>query len=445
MVAEEMNRFMADITLKNPHEPEFCQAVHEVLEDIFPCLNDYPEFHDSYILKRITEPDRAVMFRVSWMDDSGVRQVNRGYRVQFCNTLGPYKGGLRFHPTVNLSIIKFLAFEQTFKNSLLPLGLGGAKGGADFDPRGRSDRDIMAFCQSFMTELIRHIGSRRDVPAGDIGVGNREIGYLFGQYKRINDDGAGVLTGKESLYGGSLLRPEATGYGCVYFAREVLNEQSEGLEGKRCSVSGSGNVAIYAAEKLHELGARVQTLSDSSGVLYCKEGLDREKLNILKVAKFQKRSRLSEVADSLGCHYAAKASPWHYPCDMAFPCATQNEIDGGAAKMLAKNGCRWVLEGANMPVTRDAGQVLREYGVVTVPGKAANAGGVAVSGLEMTQNATGLPWSREEVDRKLQTIMEEVHRQCLNYGKGARAVNYAKGANISAFLRIARSIQAQGF
>lgn len=445
MTVQNLEHFMSELALKNSGEKEFCQAVQEVMEDVFPFIREHPEFNDPYLLERLTEPDRAVMFRVPWLDDQGIRRVNRGYRVQFCNVLGPYKGGLRFHPTVSLSIIKFLAFEQTFKNSLLPMGLGGGKGGSDFDPRGKSDQEIFKFCQSFMTELIRHIENRRDVPAGDIGVGSREIGYLFGQYKRIKDDGAGVLTGKDAIYGGSLLRPEATGYGCVYFAEEVLKHYSEGLEGKTCCVSGSGNVAIYAAEKLNALGARVLTLSDSSGMIYCAEGLDQEKLSYLMVAKFRQRRRLSEIAPTLGCEYFEGKTPWHVPCRLAFPCATQNEIDAEAAAQLGQNGCRWVLEGANMPVTREAGQVFRKFGVVAVPGKAANAGGVAVSGLEMAQNATGLPWSRSEVDEKLKLIMRDVHNRCLDYGKSGKDINYIKGANLSGFVRLAMSIQAQGF
>ncbi|HOM17974.1 MAG TPA: NADP-specific glutamate dehydrogenase [Thermoguttaceae bacterium] len=441
----KLNQFMDEIVRKNPHEPEFHQAVREVAESLFPYLEAHPIYQAERILERIAEPERVIMFRVAWVDDRGQIQINRGYRVQMNSALGPYKGGLRFHPSVNLGILKFLAFEQVFKNSLTTLPMGGAKGGSDFDPKGKSDREVMAFCQSFMNELYRHIGPMTDVPAGDIGVGGREIGYLFGQYKRLLAEFSGVLTGKGYGWGGSLIRPEATGYGNVYFVQEMLASRGESVQGKIAVVSGAGNVAQYTVEKLLELGAKCVTLSDSGGFIYDKDGIDQEKLEFVKWLKNEKRGRISEYAEKYGCEYHQGKKPWGVPCQIALPSATQNELDEQDAKTLVKNGCICVSEGANMPSTPGAIEVFRQARILFGPGKAANAGGVAVSGLEMAQNAMHLSWKREEVDYRLQQIMHNIHATCCQYGrKDDGHVDYVDGANIGGFVRVARAMIAQG-
>ncbi|WP_218132911.1 NADP-specific glutamate dehydrogenase [Dyadobacter soli] len=437
--------FMARIIDRNPGENEFHQAVHEVAETIIPFVQDKPHYQNAKILERIAEPERIIIFRVPWMNDRGEVEINRGYRVQMNSAIGPYKGGLRFHPSVNLSTLKFLAFEQIFKNSLTQLPMGGGKGGADFDPKGRSDREVMAFCQSFMTELFRHISSDNDVPAGDIGVGAREIGFLFGQYKRLKNEFTGVLTGKGASYGGSLIRPEATGYGVVYFVEQMLAQRHDSIKGKRVVVSGSGNVAQYTLEKCIELGAKVVTLSDSSGYIYDEKGIDAEKFAYIMHLKNEARGRISSYADKFGCEFIPGKKPWEVPCDIALPNATQNELDGDDARLLVKNGCFCVAEGANMPCTPEAIEVFESNDVLYAPGKAANAGGVAVSGLEMSQNSLRLSWTREEVDKKLQEIMFNIHATCLRYGHtGDGRMSYMQGANIGGFVRVADAMLAQG-
>lgn len=430
---------------RNAGEPEFLQAVLEVLESLGPVLDQCPEYADRGILESIVEPERQIIFRVPWMDDNGRVRVNRGIRIQFNSAIGPYKGGLRFHPSVNVGILKFLGFEQIFKNALTSLPMGGGKGGSDFDPKGKSDAEVMRFCQSFMTELYRHIGPNSDVPAGDIGVGAREIGYLFGQYKRICKEFTGVLTGKSLLWGGSLIRPEATGYGAVYFAREMLLTRDDSLEGKRCVISGSGNVAQFTAEKLIELGAIPLSFSDSSGTVYDPEGVTLEKLEFVKRLKNVRRGRIREYADEFGCEYRENKSPWAIPCDCAFPSATQNELDGNDAAELLKNGCQVISEGANMPSTPEAVDQFLEKKILYGPGKAANAGGVATSGLEMAQNSMRLNWSREEVDGRLQEIMKNIHRNCLETSERfGMAGNYVAGANIAGFTKVADAMLDQG-
>lgn len=436
--------FIDRVSKRNPNEPEFIQAVTEFAQSVIPYASEHPKYQNANILERIVEPERVVMFRVPWLDDEGNYQVNRGYRIEMNSAIGPYKGGLRFHPTVNLSILKFLAFEQVFKNSLTTLPMGAGKGGSDFDPKGKSDTEIMRFCQSFMTELCRHIGANTDVPAGDIGVGGREIGYMYGQYKRIRNEFTGVLTGKGLEYGGSLIRPEATGYGAVYFADSMIQHAGYNMHGKTAVVSGSGNVAQYAAEKLIELGAKVVTFSDSSGYIYDEQGVDKEKLEFVMELKNVKRGRIKEYADKYNCEYHEGETPWGVKCDLAFPCATQNELQEEDAKKLVANGCIGVSEGANMPSTAEAIDYLQENGVIFAPGKAANAGGVAVSGLEMTQNSLRYSWTREEVDSKLKEIMLSIHESCLKYGDEGGKVNYVKGANIAGFIKVADAMIAQG-
>ncbi len=436
---------MEGVKAKNPNEPEFIQAVEEVAETVIPFIEANPKYKEARILERIAEPERVIMFRVPWLDDQGNVQINRGFRVEFNSAIGPYKGGLRFHPSVNLSILKFLGFEQIFKNSLTTLPMGGGKGGSDFDPKGKSDNEVMKFCQSFMTELQRHIGPDTDVPAGDIGVGGREIGYMFGQYKRLRNEFTGVLTGKGRNWGGSLIRPEATGYGVVYFAAEMLATKNDALAGKTVAVSGSGNVAQFAIEKATQLGAKVVTASDSSGFIYDKEGIHADKLEFLKELKNVKRGRIKEYAEKFGCEYHEGKEPWGVPCDIAFPCATQNEIDGEEAKMLLKNGVMCVAEGANMPCTPAAIEAFHQAKILFSPGKASNAGGVATSGLEMSQNSLRLSWTREEVDSKLHSIMQDIHHACRHYGKeDGGFVNYVKGANIAGFVKVADSMLDQG-
>lgn len=430
---------------RNPGEPEFFQAVKEVLESLDPVLKRRPEFVEAGILERIVEPERQIIFRVPWVDDAGRLRVNRGFRVQFNSALGPYKGGLRFHPSVNVGILKFLGFEQVFKNSLTSLPMGGAKGGSDFDPKGKSDAEVMRFCQSFMAELSRHIGPDTDVPAGDIGVGAREIGYLFGQYKRLRNEFTGVLTGKKLNWGGSLIRPEATGYGAVYFAREMLATKNESLEGKRCVISGSGNVAQYTAEKLIDLGAIPVSFSDSAGSVYDKEGIDREKLAYVMDLKNRRRGRIREFAEKFSLEYMEGRQPWSIPCECAFPSATQNEIDGEDAAALLRNGCGVVSEGANMPSTPEAVDLFLESGILYGPGKAANAGGVATSGLEMAQNSMRISWGREEVDRRLSEIMHNIHRNCRQIAEEFGSPgNYVAGANIAGFVKVAEAMLDQG-
>ncbi|MFZ2340469.1 MAG: NADP-specific glutamate dehydrogenase [Bacteroidales bacterium] len=440
-----VQQFMAMIKAKNPGENEFHQAVQEVSESLIPFIEENPKYKHAKILERIAEPERTIIFRVPWLDDKGDVQINRGFRIEMNSAIGPYKGGLRFHPTVNLGILKFLAFEQVFKNSLTTLPMGGAKGGSDFDPKGKSDNEVMKFCQSFMTELFRHIGPETDVPAGDIGVGGREIGYLFGQYKRLKNEFSGVLTGKGIEWGGSLIRPEATGYGATYFAQEMLATRGESLEGKIVCISGSGNVAQFAVEKVTELGGRVVTMSDSNGFIYDPKGIDREKLNFIMDLKNVRRGRIKEYAVKYGAEYFEDKRPWIIKCDIAMPNATQNEISREEAETLVKNGCKCVVEGANMPSTIEAVEVFLRAGILYGPGKAANAGGVATSGLEMTQNSMRLPWSREEVDERLRIIMKNIHSTCVRYGKQDDGfINYVKGANIGGFVKVANAMVAQG-
>lgn len=441
---DQIDNFMKQVREANPNEPEFLQAVHEVAETIIPFLESHPKYKTEKVLERIVEPERAVIFRVPWVDDKGEIQVNRGFRVQFNSAIGPYKGGLRFHPTVNLSVLKFLGFEQIFKNALTTLPIGGGKGGSDFDPKGKSDREVMAFCQSFMTELQRHIGAETDVPAGDIGVGGREIGYLFGQYKRLRNEFTGVLTGKGINWGGSLIRPEATGYGVVYFVQEMLAASGQDLKGKTVLVSGSGNVAQYAIEKATELGAVVVTASDSSGYIYDPKGIDAEKLAFLMELKNIKRGRIHEYALKFGCDFIAAKKPWEVKCDIALPCATQNEVNGDHAQVLVANGCIAVAEGANMPSTPEAIGIFKENGVLFAPGKASNAGGVATSGLEMSQNSQHLSWTRNEVDDRLKSIMKSIHDACVRYGADGDNIDYVKGANIAGFVKVADAMLDQG-
>ena len=437
--------FIKEIGSRNSHEPEFMQAVTEVSEDLIPYIVSQKIYHGKNILMRMVEPERVVMFRVNWIDDSGEIRVNRGYRVEMNSAIGPYKGGLRFHPTVNLSILKFLAFEQVFKNSLTTLPMGGGKGGSDFDPKNKSNGEVMRFCQSFMTELYRHIGPNTDIPAGDIGVGGREIGYLFGQYKRLKNEFTGVLTGKGVSWGGSLIRPEATGYGNVYFAEDMLNYIGDSIKGKTVTISGSGNVAQYAAEKCIHLGAKVLTMSDSSGYVYDKYGINEEKLNYIMDIKNNKRGRISDYIKKYpNAKFEKNKTPWEVKCEIALPSATQNELNGDDAKLLVKNGCICVAEGANMPCNSDAIKTFKFNKVLFAPGKASNAGGVAVSGLEMAQNSLRYSWSREEVDEKLKEIMIKIHKKCLKYGKTKDFIDYGKGANISAFIKVADAMLAQG-
>ena len=441
-----VNGFMAGIMARNPGEKEFHQAVREVLESVAPYILAHPYLMDLKIPERIAEPERVVMFRVPWLDDEGEVRINRGYRVQMNSAIGPYKGGIRFHPSVNLSIMKFLAFEQTFKNSLTTLPMGGAKGGSDFNPKGKSDNEVMKFCQSFMTELQRHVGQDTDVPAGDIGVGSREIGYMFGQYKRLRNEFSGVLTGKGLSWGGSPLRPEATGYGTCYFAQSMLATRGDGFEGKKVAISGSGNVAQYAAEKALQFGAKVVTMSDSNGFVYDPDGIDGEKLAYVMELKNVYRGRIREYAEKYPrAQYFENRRPWGIKCDIAMPCATQNEINADEARTLVGNGCICVAEGANMPTEPDAIEVFQNARLLYSPGKASNAGGVATSGLEMTQNSIRLKWTREEVDSHLHRIMSDIHETCLKYGTEKDGyVNYVKGANIAGFIKVADAMMAQG-
>lgn len=437
--------FMENLIRKNPGEKEFHQAVEEVVETVMPFIEENPKYEKAKILERMVEPERTIMFRVPWQDDKGEIHINKGYRIEMNSAIGPYKGGLRFHPSVNLGVLKFLAFEQVFKNSLTTLPMGGGKGGSDFDPKGKSDNEVMKFCQSFMTELQRHIGPNTDVPAGDIGVGGREIGYMYGQYKRLRNEFTGVLTGKGLNWGGSLIRPEATGYGCVYFVQEMLKTKGESLKGKVCAVSGSGNVAQYTVEKLLELGAKVVTMSDSNGFIYDEGGIDGKELKCVLELKNVKRGRIKECADTFKCKYYENKRPWSVKCDVAFPSATQNEIDEEDAKMLVKNGCIAIGEGANMPTTPEGVRVFQKAKILYAPGKASNAGGVATSGLEMSQNSMRLSWTRQEVDTRLHDIMVNIHQNCIKYGKEKDGyINYVKGANIAGFVKVADAMLDQG-
>jgi len=445
-ITSKIDEFMKLVKIRNHHEPEFLQAVQEVAETVIPYIINNDIYHGKNILLRMVEPERLLSFRVSWVDDSGEIQVNRGYRVQMNSAIGPYKGGLRFHPTVNASVLKFLAFEQVFKNSLTTLPMGGGKGGSDFDPKGKSDNEIMRFCHAFMTELYRHIGHNTDVPAGDIGVGAREIGFMFGMYKKLNNTFTGVLTGKGASWGGSLIRPEATGYGTVYFAENMLKTKEDSFKGKTVVISGSGNVAQYAAEKSIELGAKVVTLSDSAGYIYDEDGIDAEKLAFVMNLKNKQRGRISEyIKKYSSAQYHEGQRPWSVKCDIALPCATQNELSGDEAQMLIENGCMCVSEGANMPSTPEAMHTFQKAGILFAPGKASNAGGVATSGLEMSQNSLRLSWTRKEVDEKLQDIMEDIHDSCMKYGKKEDgSIDYVKGANIAGFVKVADAMLAQG-
>ena len=434
---------MQEVISKNSHEKEFLQAVEEVVEVIIPFMQSNERYNNKKLLERMIEPERVIMFRVPWLDDLGNFQVNRGYRVEFNSAIGPYKGGLRFHPSVNLSILKFLGFEQVFKNSLTTLPMGGGKGGSDFDPKGKSDNEVMKFCQSFMTELCKHIGPNTDIPAGDIGVGGREIGYMFGQYKRIRNEFTGVLTGKGINWGGSLIRPEATGYGNVYFAQNMLERVGDSFKDKTVVISGSGNVAQYACQKATELGAKVVALSDSSGYIYDQEGISPEKLSFVMNLKNVKRGRIKEYADHYKCDFKA-GRPWSISCDIALPCATQNELEKNDAISLVDNGCILVSEGANMPCTPEAIEIFQENKIFFAPGKASNAGGVATSGLEMSQNSIRMNWSRQEVDDKLKQIMKDIHSSCVEYGTEGEHVNYTKGANIAGFVKVADAMLDQG-
>ena len=440
-----IDNFISEIERKNSNEPEFMQAVREISENVLPYIVSKDIYHGKNILMRMVEPERVLMFRVNWVDDNGEIQVNRGYRVQMNSAIGPYKGGLRFHPTVNLSILKFLALEQVFKNSLTTLPMGAGKGGSDFDPKGKSDGEVMRFCQSFMTELYRYIGPNTDVPAGDIGVGGREIGYMFGQYKKLKKEFTGVLTGKGLSWGGSLIRPEATGYGTVYFAENMLHHVSKSIKGKTVTISGSGNVAQYAAEKCIQLAAKVVSMSDSSGTIYDSEGINEEKLAFIMDLKNIKRGRISKYIDEYPkAKFLKNKTPWNIKCDIALPCATQNELNEKDAKALISNGCICVSEGANMPCNPDAIKIFKSNKILYAPGKASNAGGVAVSGLEMAQNSLRYSWSREEVDAKLKEIMNEIHSSCLTHGQEKDWVNYEKGANIAGFIKVADAMLAQG-
>ena len=440
---KKVHDFMQGVIEKNPNEIEFLQAVEEVADAVIPFMEGNPKYNNKMLLERMVEPERVLMFRVPWLDDSGKTQVNRGYRVGFNSAIGPYKGGLRFHPSVNLSILKFLGFEQVFKNSLTTLPMGGGKGGSDFNPKGKSDNEVMKFCQSFMTELCRHIGPNTDVPAGDIGVGAREIGFMFGQYKRIRNEFSGVLTGKGISWGGSLIRPEATGYGNVYFAQNMLAVTGDSFKGKTVVISGSGNVAQYACHKATELGANVVALSDSSGYIYDPEGIDADKLAFVMDLKNVKRGRIKEYSDEYGCEFH-EGRPWALKCDIALPCATQNELNGEEAKMLIDNGCICVSEGANMPSNPEAIEVFQNAKILFAPGKASNAGGVSTSGLEMSQNSLRMNWTREEVDSKLKQIMSNIHSSCVKYGKEGDYIDYVQGANIAGFVKVADAMLDQG-
>ena len=442
---EAIEQFMTQVAAKNPGENEFLQAVREVAEAVIPYMDANPKYKTAKILERLSEPERVIMFRVPWIDDKGEVQVNRGFRIEMNSAIGPYKGGLRFHPSVNLGILKFLAFEQVFKNSLTTLPMGGGKGGSDFDPKGKSDNEVMRFCQSFMTELCRHIGPNTDVPAGDIGVGGREIGFMFGQYKRIKNEFTGVLTGKGANWGGSLIRPEATGYGNVYFAKNMLATKGDSFAGKIVSISGSGNVAQYACEKVTEFGGKVVTLSDSSGYIYDPAGIDADKLAFVMELKNVTRGRIKAYADKFGCEFVAGTTPWaNVKVDVALPCATQNELNEADAKALVSNGCICVSEGANMPTTPEAIEIFLGAKILFAPGKASNAGGVAVSGLEMSQNSMRYTWTSKEVDTKLNQIMDDIHDACVEYGTEDRFTDYVKGANIAGFLKVADSMLDQG-
>lgn len=436
--------FVKGVEAKNPGQPEYLQAVTEVMESLWPFISKNPQFAEQSLLERLVEPERVIMFRVSWVDDKGQVQVNRGYRIQHSNAIGPYKGGLRFHPSVTLSILKFLAFEQTFKNALTTLPMGGGKGGSDFDPKGKSDNEVMRFCQAFVSELFRHVGSDTDVPAGDIGVGGREVGFIAGMYKKLANRADCVFTGKGLSFGGSLIRPEATGYGVVYFADEMLKTKGLGFDGKRVLVSGSGNVAQYAVEKAMQLGAKVISVSDSSGTVLDEAGFTPEKLATLLEIKNVKRGRVSEYAKAVGAQFLEGKRPWDIQADIALPCATQNELDGKDAEKLVQNGVQCVAEGANMPSTLEAVRVFENAGVLYAPGKASNAGGVATSGLEMSQNALRLSWSREEVDARLKGIMQAIHSSCLEYGKDGGKMSYVNGANIAGFVKVADAMRQQG-
>ena len=443
---ESVASFIEAVAKRNSNEPEFMQAVQEVAETVIPFIEENKKYQGKMLLERMVEPERVVMFRVAWVDDAGNTQVNRGFRIQMNSAIGPYKGGLRFHPSVNLSILKFLAFEQVFKNSLTTLPMGGGKGGSDFDPKGKSDVEIMRFCQAFMTELAKHIGADTDVPAGDIGVGGREVGYMFGQYKRLRNEFTGVLTGKGITFGGSLIRPEATGYGDVYFAQNMLATRGDSFQGKTVVVSGSGNVAQYAIEKATELGGKVVTASDSSGYIYDADGIDADKLAFIMELKNERRGRIAEYVQQYpNAKFFEGKRPWEVKCDIALPCATQNELNGEEAKMLVDNGCFCIAEGANMPSTPEAIEVFHAAKVLFAPGKASNAGGVATSGLEMSQNSLRLSWTREEVDERLKRIMSDIHESCVKYGTDATGyVDYVKGANIAGFVKVADAMLAQG-
>ena len=445
-MSESINSFVEAVAKRNPNEPEFMQAVHEVAETVIPFIEENKKYQNKMLLERMVESERIITFRVVWTDDKGDIQVNRGYRIQMNSAIGPYKGGIRFHPSVNLSILKFLAFEQTFKNSLTTLPMGGGKGGADFDPKGKSDNEVMRFCQAFMTELSKHIGGNTDVPAGDIGVGGREVGYMFGQYKRLRNEFTGVLTGKGISFGGSLIRPEATGYGDVYFAQSMLNTKGDSFSGKTVVISGSGNVAQYAAEKVIQLGGKVVTLSDSSGYIYDIDGIDAAKLAYVMEIKNELRGRISDYLTKYpNAKFVAGKRPWEVKCDVALPCATQNELNEEEAQLLVANGCICVAEGANMPSTPEAVIVFHKAKILFAPGKASNAGGVATSGLEMSQNSLRLSWTAEEVDERLKKIMLDIHASCLKYGKDATGyVDYVKGANIAGFVKVADAMLAQG-
>ncbi|MFK5957530.1 MAG: NADP-specific glutamate dehydrogenase [Lutibacter sp.] len=442
----QIKEFMDLVKKRNPHEPEFLQAIEEVAETVVPFILSNEIYNGKQILTRMVEPERVLMFRVPWIDDAGKIIVNRGFRIEMNSAIGPYKGGLRFHPTVNLSILKFLAFEQVFKNALTTLPMGGAKGGSDFDPKGKSDVEIMRFCQSFMSELFRHIGPNTDVPAGDIGVGGREIGYLFGMYKKLRNEFTGVLTGKGMSWGGSLIRPEATGYGTVYFAQNMLETKGEVIKGKTIAISGSGNVAQYACEKALQLGAKVVTLSDSSGFIYDKEGFDTDKLAFIFDLKNNKRGRINEYVKKYpNASFFAGEKPWGIKCEIAMPCATQNEVNKEDAKTLLKNGCYVICEGANMPSTPEAVHIFLNAKILYAPGKASNAGGVATSGLEMSQNSLRIVWTRDEVDSKLKKIMSDIHNSCIKFGKQDDGyIDYVKGANIAGFVKVADAMLAQG-
>lgn len=443
---DSIKDFINVVDKRNPNEPEFLQAVTEVAETVIPFIEKNPQYDQGKLLERMTEPERVIMFRVPWTDDNGEVQINKGYRIEMNSAIGPYKGGLRFHPSVNLSILKFLAFEQVFKNSLTTLPMGGGKGGSDFNPKGKSDAEVMRFCQSFMTELSRHIGPNTDVPAGDIGVGGREIGYMFGQYKRLRNEFTGVLTGKGMSYGGSLIRPEATGYGDVYFAQSMLETKGDSFEGKIVAVSGSGNVAQYATEKVTQLGGKVVTLSDSSGFIYDEEGIDAEKLAFVMELKNVRRGRIHEYVEKYpNAKFFKGERPWSAKCDVALPCATQNELNKEEAEILVSNGCICVAEGANMPTTPEAIEVFQKAKILFSPGKASNAGGVATSGLEMSQNSLRFNWTREEVDQKLHGIMKDIHEACVKYGTQEDGyIDYVKGANVAGFVKVAEAMLAQG-